>query len=98
MIEASKSDSSSSQCRCGISDWRAVRYALGLTQREMAEVLDISRRAVQWVEQKPHRCPRRVTVQSLRVALYHPEAQRRLAAAGFPNPFGDTPDPAPPPS
>ena len=82
-------------CRCGISDWRALRYALGVTQEDMGELLGISRRAVILIEKVPHRCPRRGTVRNLRIALQHPEAQRRLAEANYPNPFGDVPDPPP---
>ena len=80
-------------CRCGISDWRALRYALGVTQEDMGELLGITRRAVHLIERVPHRCPRRGTVRALRIALQHPEAQRRLAEENYPNPFGDEPEP-----
>ncbi len=69
-------------------NWRGLRLALGLTQHRMAELLGIQRRAIQRLEHGTRR-PAPFVLSHLRVLLKHPEVQRRLHEAGFPNPLNE---------
>lgn len=74
-------------CRCRIPDWRRFRVALGLTQRDLAELLCISTRHVRRLETIPHHCPSAASVMLLRAWLRHPEYRRRLEVADYAHPF-----------
>ena len=76
-------------CRCGVADWRALRLALGLNQRQMARLLGRSDRGLQALEGARHVCPQEVTMLVLRSWLCDPRLKARLRAAGCPEPLED---------
>lgn len=82
-------------CHCPVSSWRALRYALGLRQRDMAEMLGLALSSVADLERasgragRGHRCPRDIHVERLRDYLRLPELRKRLERAGHPHPFPD---------
>lgn len=74
-------------CGCKITDWRALRLALGLTQAQLAALLALSIRHVKRYESPGHHCPHGSTVLLLRAHLQRPELQERLRLAGVAHPF-----------
>lgn len=72
------------QCRCGVPDIRAIRKALGLTQKRMAEALCLSLSGYRYLERaRPHTCPRLAVRAYLWDLLSFPEVQRILLGAGI---------------
>lgn len=70
------------------SDWRGLRRALGLTQREMAGILAVTLGTYSsWERGKAKRAARQQTINQLRVALMDPQVQELLGKAGYPHPF-----------
>lgn len=68
-------------------DWRGLRRALGLTQREMAQLLCLSRQEVGNLERGHRRNVHAGTLMHLRAWLQSPELCERLRGARFPHPF-----------
>ena len=75
------------ECRCRFN-WRELRKALDLTQRQMAIMLSCDETTIQRAESlTDHHCPRPGTVKLLRIYLQDPELKARLRIAGYPHPF-----------
>lgn len=79
-------------CRCPVASWRELRYALGMRQRDMAEMLGLTIGSVAELERngrpgRGHRCPLDIRLERLRDYLSLPEMRERLAASGFPHPY-----------
>jgi hypothetical protein len=79
-------------CRCPVASWRELRYALGLRQSDMAEMLGLTVGSVAELERngrrgRGHRCPLDMRLERLRDYLSLPEMRARLAASGFPFPY-----------
>ena len=73
--------------RYAVVDWRGLRRALGLTHRQMSEVLCIHERNVYQLEAGTYAAPSRASMMLLRAWLQHPEFRQRLQATGYPHPF-----------
>lgn len=67
-------------------DWRGLRNAMGLTQRELADLLCVSRQEIANIE-GGRRYPAASSLMLLRVWLTHPTYRERLAEADYPTPF-----------
>lgn len=67
-------------------DWRGLRTAIGMTQKEFADLLTIGVNTVRRYEAGSSR-PRQSHITLLRVALSMPELMERRRAARFPHPF-----------
>ena len=73
-------------CRCLITDWRGLRQALGITQRQEAELLGVSVRTIKRVETETHHCAGGAMARLMLSFLQDPERQALLAAARHPLP------------
>lgn len=78
-------------------EWRRIRLALGLSQKQLGEVLLMEQGPVSLLE-SGKRCPDRRTVHLLRTYLAIPLSQALLARYGVPHPWPeDIKPPEPPP-
>lgn len=75
------------QQKTPIRDWLGLREALGLTQREMADLICVSRRTVQVLETDPRARPHRATMVILRARLADRRLAARLRSAAYPHPW-----------
>lgn len=71
-------------CRCGFRSWRKLRKALGLTQVQMGELMEISDRAVRHHEQRglKHQCPEEPSLTLVQAWLMDEVLRRRVEQAG----------------
>ena len=66
-----------------IANWRALRLALGLTQKVWAEILCVSVRHIKWLEAGACKAGGPLTALALSWSN-DPEARERLIKAGYP--------------
>lgn len=71
-------------CYCHVPDWRKLRLAMGLSERQFCSLLGISRWKLHRIEDdsQPHQCPHKSTLLLLHAWMAHPAYLDRLVRAG----------------